>query len=158
VGERITPVALALIRKDDEILVEEARDEVKNETFFRLLGGEIEFGEKGAEAVRRELREELGAESEVNRLFATLENVFTYEGEPSHEIDLIYECSLRDDRLYLLDEWEARETREGFVYTHKVAWKHLDSFRSGSEILYPEELLTLFGDQWNHPGPSLSRC
>jgi ADP-ribose pyrophosphatase YjhB (NUDIX family) len=148
VDKRITPVALALIRKDDEILVEEARDEVKNETFFRLLGGEIEFGEEGAEAVRRELREELGAESEVTRLFATLENVFTYEGEPSHEIDLIYECSLRDDRLYSLDAWEAHETtQEGFAYTHKVAWKHLDSFRSGGEILYPEKLLTLFGDQ-----------
>jgi ADP-ribose pyrophosphatase YjhB (NUDIX family) len=146
--KRITPVALALIRKDGKILVEEARDEVKSETFFRLLGGEIEFGEKGAEAVRRELREELGAESEVERLFAILENVFTYEGEPSHEIDLVFECSLLDDHLYSLDEWEAHETtQQGFAYTHKVAWKHLDSFRSGGEILYPEELLALFGDQ-----------
>jgi ADP-ribose pyrophosphatase YjhB (NUDIX family) len=145
--KRITPVVLALIRRGDQILVEEARDEVKNETFSRLLGGQIEFGEKGAEALRRELREELGAEIEVKRLFATLENVFTYEGEPSHEIDLIYECSLRDDRLYSLDAWEAHETmRDGSVYTHKVAWKHPDSFRS-DEILYPEGLLALFGDQ-----------
>jgi len=147
VDKRITPVALALIRRDDEILVEEARDEIKDETFFRLLGGEIEFGEKGAEAVRRELHEELGAESAVKRLVAILENVFTYEGEPSHEIDLIYECSLHDDRLNSLHEWEAREpTRAGFV-VHKVAWKHLDSFRSGGDILYPEGLLALVADE-----------
>jgi ADP-ribose pyrophosphatase YjhB (NUDIX family) len=103
--------------------------------------------EKGAEARSRELHEELGAESEVIGLFATLENVFTYEGEASHEIVLIYECSLRDDRLYSLDKWEADEaTRDGFV-KHKLAWRRLDSFRSGGEILYPEGLLALFGDQ-----------
>jgi 8-oxo-dGTP pyrophosphatase MutT (NUDIX family) len=147
VERRIRPLALALIRNDNEILVEEGRDELKNETFFRLLGGVIEFGEKGAEAVQRELREELGAESEVKRLFAALENLFTYEGEPSHEIVLIYECSLRDVRLYSLDEWEADEpTRDGLV-THKVAWRHLDSFRSGGETLYPDGLLALVGDQ-----------
>jgi ADP-ribose pyrophosphatase YjhB (NUDIX family) len=147
VGRRITPIALALIRREAEILVEGARDEVKDETFFRLLGGEIEFGEKGAEAVRRELREELGADSEVMRLFAIIENVFTYEGEPSHEIDLIYECRLHDDRLNSLDEWEAHETTRAGLITHRVAWKDPDSFRNGDEILYPEELLELLNDR-----------
>jgi ADP-ribose pyrophosphatase YjhB (NUDIX family) len=56
-------MALALIRRRQEILVEEGCDEIKNETFFRLLGGRIEFGERGAHAVRRELREELGVET-----------------------------------------------------------------------------------------------
>ena len=145
--KRIRPLALALIRNGDEILVEEGRDKVKNETFSRLLGGVIEFGERGADALRRELAEELGAESEVKRLVTTLENLFTYEGESAHEIVLIYECSLRDDHLYALTEWEAHETtREGRV-THKVAWRHLDSFRGGSEILYPEGILALLGDE-----------
>jgi ADP-ribose pyrophosphatase YjhB (NUDIX family) len=147
VDKRIRPLALALIRKGDEILVEEGRDNVKNETFFRLLGGVIEFGERGADALRRELREELGAEGEVKRLVAALENLFTYEGESAHEIVLIYECSLRDDRLYSLAEWEAHETtREGFV-THKIAWRRLDSFRNGSEVLYPEGVLAMVGDE-----------
>lgn len=141
--KRIRPLALALIRRGDEILVEEGRDEVKNETFFRLLGGTIDFGEKGADAVRRELREELGVESEVKVLLGALENVFTYEGEPSHEIVLIYECSLHDDSMYARDEWEAHETTPDGVVTHKLAWKRLDSFRTGGEILYPEGLLAL---------------
>lgn len=71
-----------LIRRGDEILVEAGRDEAKGETFFRLLGGTIEFGERGADALRRELLEELGAEVDVGRHLATLENLFTYEGEP----------------------------------------------------------------------------
>jgi ADP-ribose pyrophosphatase YjhB (NUDIX family) len=145
--KRIRPLALALIRKGDEILVEEGRDEVKNETFFRLLGGVIELGEKGADAVRRELGEELGAECDVKGLVATLENVFTYEGEPSHEIVLIFECSLHDDSLYALSEWEAHETTRDGVITHKLAWRRLDSFHSAGDILYPEGLQALLGDQ-----------
>jgi ADP-ribose pyrophosphatase YjhB (NUDIX family) len=145
--KRIRPLALALIRNGNEILVEEGRDSVKNETFSRLLGGVIEFGEKGADAVRRELREELGAESDVERLVATLENVFTYEGEAGHEIVLIFECSLRDDRLYSLAEWEAHETTPEGLVTHKIAWRTLDSYRNGSEVLYPEGVLALVGDE-----------
>ena len=145
-GKRIRPLALALIRRGDEILVEQGRDDVKKESFFRLLGGVIEFGEKGADAIRRELREELGVESEVGTLVATLENLFTYEGEPGHEIVLIFECSLDDDSLYALDEWESDETMRGGVVTHKLAWRRLDSFHSTCDILYPEGLQALLGD------------
>ena len=38
VPKSIRLIALALIRRRDEVLVEEGRDEVKTETFFRLLG------------------------------------------------------------------------------------------------------------------------
>lgn len=142
-GPRIRPIALALIRRGDEILVGEGWDGVKDETFFRLLGGTIEFGENGADAVRRELLEELGAESVVERLVGALENVFTFEGEPGHELALVYECELLDDRLYSLDAWEAQEeTRNGAV-THRLSWRPLESFRTGAEILYPEGLLAL---------------
>jgi ADP-ribose pyrophosphatase YjhB (NUDIX family) len=145
-AERIRPLALALIRRDGEILVGEGTDRVKNETFFRLPGGTIEFGEHGADAVRRELLEEFGAGSDVVRLVAALENIFTFEGVPGHEIALIYECRLGDERLYSIDEWEAREeTPEGFV-THRLSWRRLESFRIGAAILYPEGLLPLLAE------------
>src|SRR6478752_3952142 len=75
-------VALALIRRDEEILVERGYDTAKTEMFYRLLGGTIEFGELGADAVRRELREELGVEIEVGPRIATIENIFTWEASP----------------------------------------------------------------------------
>jgi ADP-ribose pyrophosphatase YjhB (NUDIX family) len=139
---RIRTQALALIRRDNRILVERCHDRVKDEWFCRLLGGTVEFGEQAAETVRRELLEELGAEADVGGLVATIENIFTFEGAAGHEICLVYECSLRDGRLYELDEWKAEElTPEGPI-THDVAWKPVGSF-DGGEILYPEELLAL---------------
>lgn len=116
---------------------------MKDETFFRLLGGTVEFGERGAEALRRELREELGTDADVSRLVATIENLFTYEDESAHEICLVYECSLRDERLYDLDAWDAHEETASGVVTHPVSWREIDSFGPGRQILYPEHLLDL---------------
>jgi hypothetical protein len=74
---------------------------------------------------------------------ATIENIFTFEGKPGHEICLVYECSLRDESLYGLDEWRAEETTPDGPLTHEIAWKPLDSFRSDGEILHPDELVGL---------------
>jgi ADP-ribose pyrophosphatase YjhB (NUDIX family) len=142
-AERIRIQALALIRRGDRILVESGRDDVKDETFFRLLGGTVEFGERGADSLRRELREELGAESDVGRLVATIENLFTYEGEWSHELCLVYECSLRDEGIYARDEWGAHEETPSGVVTHPVSWRATESFGAGRDTLYPEQLLDL---------------
>ena len=139
---RIRTQALALIRRGDKILVERGYDRVKDEWFCRLLGGTVEFGELAAETVRRELVEELGAEADVGPLVATIENIFTFEGAPGHEICLVYDTSLRDERLYEQDRWEAEEMTPGPM-THDVAWMPLDSFRSEGETLYPEDLLGL---------------
>jgi 8-oxo-dGTP pyrophosphatase MutT (NUDIX family) len=132
-----------LIRQGDRILVERGRDDVKDETFFRLLGGSIEFGETGAETLRRELREELGAEADIGRVVATIENLFMYEGEAAHEIALVYESSLRDEHLHALEEWDAEEETRAGVVIHPVSWRRIDSFGPGGDTLYPEQLLGL---------------
>ncbi|MCA9941424.1 MAG: NUDIX domain-containing protein, partial [Anaerolineales bacterium] len=58
----IRPLVICLFRHKNHILVMEGYDPVKQQTFYRPLGGGIEFGEHSAIALRRELREELGAE------------------------------------------------------------------------------------------------
>ena len=76
----IRPIAICIVWRNDEPLVFEGRDEHRDLTFYRPLGGAIEFGERSEDAVRRELREEIGAELEDVRLLTVSENVFTFQG------------------------------------------------------------------------------
>ncbi|MDY7080760.1 MAG: NUDIX domain-containing protein, partial [Chloroflexota bacterium] len=100
----IRPLALGVVWRDDSILVFEGYDHVKNEAFYRPLGGGINFGERSREALRREFREELGVELTDVRYMDTLENIFTCNGQRGHEIILLYEATLADRSFY------ARET------------------------------------------------
>jgi len=58
--KRIRPLAICVFRNQERILVAEGYDSVKKQTFYRPLGGRIEFGEWSYETICRELMEELG--------------------------------------------------------------------------------------------------
>ena len=100
----IRPLALVLVRRDDgAILVAPGFDPVKKQRFYRPLGGGIEFGERAEDAARREMQEELGAEMTDLRLLGTFENLFTFLGQPGHELVWLYEARFTDPSLYERD-------------------------------------------------------
>ena len=132
---RVRPLALAIIRRGDTILVGESRDHVKGETFYRPVGGEIDFGERGTDAIARELREELGVTVESAELLGVCEDVFTFEGAAGHEISLVYEVELRET---------LPEGRVPIADSPDVAvWTRVDAFRDGGPPLYPDGLYDL---------------
>lgn len=137
-ARQIRVIALAVVRDGDRIVVFEAFDDVKRETFYRQLGGGVEFGETGREAVARELDEELGTRLEAVSYVATLQNIFVYEGEPGHEIALIHAARLSDRALYERDAWEMVDEGE----RQRMLWKRIDDFGAGAR-LYPDGLLDL---------------
>ena len=87
---RIRVIAICLVLHDDHLLMAEGYASVKDEVFYRALGGEVEFGESAAEAPARELREELGRDVEIGELLGVIENRFTLEGARGHEIVFEY--------------------------------------------------------------------
>jgi ADP-ribose pyrophosphatase YjhB (NUDIX family) len=58
--------------------------------FHRLIGGSVELGERAAEAVVREVAEELKATLVEPELLGVVENVFRFAGELGHEVVFVY--------------------------------------------------------------------
>ncbi len=139
--EKIRPIAICVCRDGDRILVAEGHDSKKGQTFYRPLGGTIEFGERGDETVQREFREEIAAELTEVRYVGMLENIFTYEGRRGHEIVLVYDGRLSDQSLYDAEVIQGDELGTPF----KAVWKYLDEFGPGKPPVYPDGLLELLG-------------
>ena len=140
--EQIRPIAVGILRRDDAILVFESREhDSRGQIFYRPLGGSIEFGELGHEALARELREEIGAEIKNPRYLGLNENLFqSPDGQRAHEIVLVYEAELADETLYEKDEMLVVEDSGA---TFNAYWKPLAFFQRGEAPLYPNGLLEL---------------
>jgi 8-oxo-dGTP pyrophosphatase MutT (NUDIX family) len=139
--DKIRPIAICVCSHAGRILVAEGHDRKKGRTFYRPLGGSIEFGEHGFETVIREFREEIAADLLDVRYLGMLENIFTYEGWCGHEIVLAYDARLADASLYEKESLPGDELGTPF----KALWKRLDEFGPGKPPIYPDGLLELIG-------------
>ena len=109
-------------------------DSSRGERFYAPLGGEIEFGERGEEALRRELFEEIGKRVAGVRPLGTLENVYEDGNGRHHELILVFDADLEE------------KTPERFRRVEdelECVWMPLSAFRDGEATLYPEGLLEL---------------
>ncbi|MDQ7802459.1 NUDIX hydrolase [Amycolatopsis sp. A133] len=140
-GLTIRPLALGIIWRGDALLVFEGRDDVKDETYYRPLGGGVEFGESSKEALRREFGEELGAEIEVGDRLGVLENVFSWQGRAGHEIAFVFDARFADESFYRRDEMPILDDPA------TARWVDVRDFRDGSKILYPSGLIELLSPE-----------
>ena len=104
IENKIRPLALAIIRNGNRILVIPGYDPKKDEHFYRLIGGGIEFGETALEALHREFKEELDLELADPELLGVVENIFTFNDKKGHEVVFVYEAKFSDQSAYLNEE------------------------------------------------------
>ena len=139
---RIRTIALCVFRHRGRILVAHGYDAAKRQGFLRPVGGGVEFGERAVDALRREIREELGAEVAQPRLLGVLENVFTYDGSPGHEIVFVFDARFEDGSFYERKEIDVVEGERKKTAT----WQPLDALDERMP-LYPDGLMELLRDR-----------
>ncbi len=130
--KEIRPIVLGLAIKNNKLLVGEGFDNVKNETFYRCLGGGIEFLEKSSDALKREFKEEIGANIIIKDFLGISENIFTYNGKNAHELILFYSIDIPD--CAYKEEYHIIDGKADF----KARWIDINEFKNGNAILYPE--------------------
>ena len=125
-----------------------------NQTFYRPIGGKIEFGERAADTVTREVREEISAEIADLAYLGTLENIFTYEGQPGHEIVMIYDGRFLDPAMNR-DDVMVQGTDDGDIL-YEAGWKRLDFFRGQARRHFTRRVYSIFSTLPNQTDARLS--
>jgi ADP-ribose pyrophosphatase YjhB (NUDIX family) len=135
----VRPLALGIIRRPDgRVLMERGRDDVRDETYWRIIGGGIEFQESAAAAFAREVKEELDEDVTDVRFVGVLENIFTLNGAPGHEIIMVHEARFRDERAY---EREVLTVREHGQPDGEARWIDHEEARRRGEPVHPISLV-----------------
>jgi ADP-ribose pyrophosphatase YjhB (NUDIX family) len=116
-------------------------DPAEGRTFHRLIGGGVEHGERAVDAVVREVAEELHATLLEARLLGVLESIFTFDGEPGHEVVFVYAGGLAEGDVV---------PPEGGWYDDLgvpmwVEWRRCDASERDSLPLYPDGVGALLG-------------
>lgn len=132
--KEIRPIVLGIAKRDNKILVSEGYDKVRDQKFYRCLGGGIEFLETSKEALKREYKEELGIDIVIEDFCGIAENIFTYKGKKAHELILFYNIKIKEndikDKYHVIDD---NSETDAF-------WIDIDEFKRGDKILYPEQI------------------
>ncbi len=130
----IRPVVLGIAKKDNKLLVSKGYDKIKNQFFYRCLGGGIEFQETSIEALKREFKEEIDIDIEIEDYCGLAENIFTFQGKRGHELVLLYNIKIKDEdykeKYHMIDDDGEDE----------AVWVDIDDFKSKKKILYPNEI------------------
>lgn len=134
---QIRVLALGLIRDGDRTFISEGYDPVKQLTFYRALGGGVDFGETSYDALQREFQEELQAELTNIKYLGCLENLFTFNGQQGHEIIQVYQCDFVEPKFYQLEQIVFPEGDR----KEKALWIDISCFKSGKLKLVPEQFL-----------------
>lgn len=124
------PIVLGLAVRKGRILASKGYDKIANKTFYRAIGGGIEFLEKSEVALAREFKEELGINITVGKFICVEENIFTLNGTAGHEIIFLY--------FVIIDDKDFKEVyyEEGDE-NYPIEWINIQDIKTGKVIFYP---------------------
>ena len=125
-------VVAAVIKKDDKILGT-ARGYGHFKGMWEFPGGKPESGETKEEALKREIKEELDADIEVNDYICTVE--YDYKDPDFHLTMHTYFCTLLNDHIELLYHDEEKLEHEAMKWLSKDELDSVDWLGADIEIV-----------------------
>ena len=117
----MTTVVAGVLKRDGRILICRRRADQPHALKWEFPGGKLEAGESPAEALARELREELGIESTPGRELMRYEFAYPADNAGKNPILLIF-LEVTDwageieNRIFETLVWEPREALAGYDF------------------------------------------
>lgn len=112
----------------------------KDNIHFTVPGGHVQVGETTRETIVREYKEETGLDVEVDKLMATYENFFKYNGKDVQQILMVYKVSLKNNEQKIKLNPDNERT--------KYKWLNLNEI--DNYFLYPKGIIKVIkGDDTN---------
>ena len=126
----------AIFRNGDKILLHHDL----NSVHYTLPGGRVKEGETTAEAIKREVTEEMGQNIKIIKPASFIENLFTMDGKKYHEILLTYEIEFLDKTMYEKEKMHTIEKNKDLEFV----W--FDKNKLDDIVFVPNILKTLLKD------------
>ncbi|MBB6623118.1 NUDIX domain-containing protein [Clostridium gasigenes] len=107
----------------------------ENSPYYYIPGGKVGLQELSADAIKREIREEINIDVRVKRMLWIVENFFKDDesGENFHEIGFYYLLELNDEKIF--EKGNEFIMTEGGKHRLVFYWKPLEEIKD--LYLYP---------------------
>lgn len=142
--EAIRVKCVCVFLNEGRILVERGFNPSTNQSYYVPPGGAVEFGERSADAIVREIREEFQAAITDARLLGVCESFYTWDDKRVHEIVLVFDAKFTDRAHYQAPVLRGQEAGFGDI---EAFWMSLDDLRAQPLPVYPKGLLELLASQ-----------
>lgn len=113
-----------VIIKDGKLLVQESKRYVG----FCLPGRHVELGENTIDAIKREMKEELKINIEIENLFCVNENIYDFDGKVNQEINYYYK--VKPIEKLSDDVFSIKEIDKGIRKEHVFHWIDIKDLES----------------------------
>lgn len=134
---RVKVKAQVLIINNDKVLVYRIKDKETGVHIYRLIGGNVDFGEMSEKAAIREFFEETHLEVKSIKHLGCFESLFKLHAKTKHELVQVYLCEFLDNSNLNRERIKLYEPGD---ILNDAEWVDAKMLSEPATLFYPEKL------------------